>query len=115
MTHNLACIATLTNRRNGEFESSNDLRVCFLPVRAFISALANGNTIRVFKVQKKHDGTGNTVTGEFDFPQEHKADIINVGVSASGKFIMSCSNDTTIVIWNLKGRKWTFCTTTTPF
>ncbi|XP_028396746.1 transducin beta-like protein 2 isoform X4 [Dendronephthya gigantea] len=71
--------------------------------RAFISALANGNTIRVFKVQKKHDGTGNTVTGEFDFPQQHKADIINVGVSATGKFIMSCSNDTTIVIWNLKG------------
>jgi WD40 repeat protein len=65
--------------------------------------LANGNTIRVFKVQKKHDGAGNTVTGELDFPQQHKADIINVGVSASGKFIMSCSNDTTIVIWNLKG------------
>ena len=71
--------------------------------RAFVSALANGNTLRVFKVQKKTDGTGNTITGEFDFPQQHKADIINVGVSATGKFIMSCSNDTTIVIWNLKG------------
>ena len=64
----------------------------------------------MFKVQKKHDGTGNTVTGEFDFPQQHKADIINVGVSANGKFIMSCSNDTTIVIWNLKGSaQWLDC------
>ena len=57
----------------------------------------------MFKVQKKPDSTGNTITGEFDFPQQHKADIINVGVSATGKFIMSCSNDTTIVIWDLKG------------
>lgn len=43
------------------------------------------------------------MSGDFDFPQEHKADIINVGVSATGKFIMSCSNDTTIIIWTLKG------------
>lgn len=71
--------------------------------RAFITALANGNTIRVFKVSKKKDGTGNSITGEFDFPVRHKAEIINIAVASNGKFIMSCSKDTTIIIWDLKG------------
>lgn len=71
--------------------------------RAFITALANGNTIRVFKVNKKKDGSGASVTGEFDFPVKHSAEIINIAVASNGKFIMSCSRDTTIIIWNLKG------------
>ena len=74
--------------------------LCF---RAFITALANGNTIRVFKVNKKKDGSGASVTGEFDFPVKHSAEIINIAVASSGKFIMSCSSDTTIILWNLKG------------
>ena len=72
--------------------------------RAFITALANGNTIRVFKVNKKKDGSGASVTGEFDFPVKHSAEIINIAVASNGKFIMSCSRDTTIIIWNLKGK-----------
>lgn len=72
-------------------------------IRAFITALANGNTIRVFKVSKKKDGSGTTVTGEFDFPDKHKAEIISLAVSSNGKFIMSASKDTMIVIWDLKG------------
>ncbi|XP_020622466.1 transducin beta-like protein 2 isoform X3 [Orbicella faveolata] len=71
--------------------------------RAFITALANGNTIRVFKVYKKKDGSGTSITGEFDFPVKHSAEIINIAVASSGKFIMSCSSDTTIILWNLKG------------
>ncbi|KAL9981141.1 hypothetical protein ACROYT_G009805 [Oculina patagonica] len=71
--------------------------------RAFITALANGNTIRVFKVNKKKDGSGASATGEFDFPVKHSAEIINIAVASSGKFIMSCSRDTTIILWNLKG------------
>ncbi|XP_032242347.2 transducin beta-like protein 2 isoform X2 [Nematostella vectensis] len=74
-----------------------------LRFRAFITALANGNTIRVFKVSKKKDGTGTTITGEFDFPVRHKAEIINIAVASNGKYIMSCSKDTTIIIWDLKG------------
>ena len=75
----------------------------FLCFRAFITALANGNTIRVFKVNKKKDGSGTSITGEFDFPVKHSVEIINIAVASSGKFIMSCSRDTTIILWNLKG------------
>ena len=79
------------------------LAIIFFYFRAFITALANGNTIRVFKVNKKKDGSGASVTGEFDFPVKHSAEIINIAVASSGKFIMSCSSDTTIILWNLKG------------
>lgn len=75
----------------------------FLFARAFITALANGNTIRVFKTSKKKDGTGTAVTGEFDFPVKHKTEIISIAIASNGKYIMSCSKDTTIIIWNLKG------------
>ena len=74
-----------------------------LHCRAFITALAIGNTIRVFKVSKKKEGSRSSVTGEFDFPVKHSAEIINIAVASHGKFIMSCSRDTTIILWNLKG------------
>ena len=54
-------------------------------------------------LNKKKDGCGASVTGEFDFPVKHSAEIINIAVASSGKFIMSCSSDTTIILWNLKG------------
>ncbi|XP_001636604.2 transducin beta-like protein 2 isoform X4 [Nematostella vectensis] len=89
-------------RANVDFDHAT--KVNFSPdSRAFITALANGNTIRVFKVSKKKDGTGTTITGEFDFPVRHKAEIINIAVASNGKYIMSCSKDTTIIIWDLKG------------
>lgn len=89
-------------RANVDFDHAT--KVNFSPdTRAFITALANGNTIRVFKVNKKKDGSGASVTGEFDFPVKHSAEIINIAVASNGKFIMSCSRDTTIIIWNLKG------------
>lgn len=89
-------------RANVDFDHGT--KVNFSPdTRAFITALANGNTIRVFKVNKKKDGSGASITGEFDFPVKHSAEIINIAVASSGKFIMSCSSDTTIILWNLKG------------
>ncbi|XP_073258368.1 transducin beta-like protein 2 isoform X3 [Porites lutea] len=84
-------------------DTSEDMKQQPVRFRAFITALANGNTIRVFKVNKKKDGSGASVTGEFDFPVKHSAEIINIAVASSGKFIMSCSSDTTIILWNLKG------------
>ncbi|XP_028322409.1 transducin beta-like protein 2 [Gouania willdenowi] len=71
--------------------------------RAFITWLANGDTIRVFKMIKKDDGTYNFKAAAEDFPQKHKAPILNIGIAETGKFIMSASTDTTIYIWDLKG------------
>ena len=37
------------------------------------------------------------------FFKGHDADLINTGISSNGKFIMTCSKDTTIKLWDLKG------------
>ncbi|KAJ0061917.1 hypothetical protein NL108_013786, partial [Boleophthalmus pectinirostris] len=71
--------------------------------RAFITWLANGDTIRIFKMVKKDDGTLSFKATAEDFPQKHKASIINIGIAETGKFIMSASADTTIHIWDLRG------------
>ncbi|CAL1572762.1 unnamed protein product [Knipowitschia caucasica] len=71
--------------------------------KAFITWLANGDTIRIFKMSKKEDGSLNFKAAAEDFPQRHKGSIINIGIAETGKFIMSASADTTILIWDLKG------------
>ncbi|KAK2549753.1 Transducin beta-like protein 2 [Acropora cervicornis] len=55
------------------------------------------------RFSKKKEESRSSVTGEFDFPVKHSAEIINIAVASHGKFIMSCSRDTTIILWNLKG------------
>ncbi|XP_077448529.1 transducin beta-like protein 2 [Stigmatopora argus] len=72
--------------------------------RAFITWLAYGDTIRVFKMSKKDDGTMGFKAAPKDFPIKHKANVINIGVAETGKFIMSAYSDTTINIWDLKGQ-----------
>ncbi|XP_068945579.1 transducin beta-like protein 2 isoform X1 [Petaurus breviceps papuanus] len=71
--------------------------------RALITWLANGDTIRVFKMKKKEDGNSTFQHVGEDFPKRHKAPVINIGIAETGKFIMSVSSDTTIIIWTLKG------------
>ncbi|TFJ96524.1 pyridine nucleotide-disulfide oxidoreductase [Platysternon megacephalum] len=85
-------------------ELDHAILVCFSPdSRAFITWLANGETIRVFKMTKKEDGNFTFTAAPEDFPKKHKAPIINIGIAETGKFIMTASSDTTILIWDLKG------------
>ncbi|KAM7088819.1 transducin beta-like protein 2 isoform 2-T2 [Ciconia maguari] len=78
--------------------------VCLSPdSRAFIVWLANGETIRVYKMTKKDDGSFTFTATSGDFPKKHKAPVINIGIAETGKFIMTASSDTTILIWSPKG------------
>ncbi|XP_042735935.1 transducin beta-like protein 2 [Lagopus leucura] len=52
---------------------------------------------------KKDDGNFTFTASSEDFPKKHKAPVINIGVAETGKFIMTASSDTTILIWNPKG------------
>ncbi|XP_037323586.2 transducin beta-like protein 2 [Pungitius pungitius] len=89
-------------RANVELDSATLVR--FSPdSRAFITWLANGDTIRIFKMIKKEDGTLSFKASSEDFPQKHRAPILNIGIAETGKFIMSASTDTSIHIWDLKG------------
>ncbi|XP_023675176.1 transducin beta-like protein 2 [Paramormyrops kingsleyae] len=78
--------------------------VCFSPdSRAFITWLANGETVRIFKMSKKEDSSFTFKAAPEDFPKRHKGNVINIGVAETGKFIMTASTDTAILIWDLKG------------
>ncbi|XP_043574569.1 transducin beta-like protein 2 isoform X1 [Chiloscyllium plagiosum] len=97
LEHEHRCVRT-----NVELDHATHVR--FSPdSRAFITWLANEETIRVFKMIKKDDGTFTFTAAPEDFPKKHKAPIVNIGIAETGKFIMSASNDTTILIWDLKG------------
>ncbi|KAJ8979981.1 hypothetical protein NQ317_013730 [Molorchus minor] len=72
--------------------------------KAFIINRYNENALEVYKVEKKKDGWLQA-TKALTFPKAHETDIIGMGIASSGKFIMSCSNKTDMVIWNLKGQK----------
>ncbi|XP_038615087.1 transducin beta-like protein 2 isoform X2 [Tachyglossus aculeatus] len=52
---------------------------------------------------KREDGGFTFTAAPEDFPKKHKAPIINIAIAETGKFIMTASSDTTILIWNLKG------------
>ncbi|CAF0719924.1 unnamed protein product [Brachionus calyciflorus] len=90
-------------RCNVEFDHATKIK--FSPdSKSFIVSLGVSNTIRAFKIVKKEDSNIQILPATVqDFPQKHKADLINIGISCNGKFIMTCSKDTTVNIWNLKG------------
>ncbi|XP_030818778.1 transducin beta-like protein 2 [Geospiza fortis] len=52
---------------------------------------------------KKDDGSFTFTATSGDFPKKHKAPVINIGIAETGKFIMTASSDTTILIWSPKG------------
>lgn len=74
--------------------------------RAFIVGLGTEHLIRVYKIHKlkKDDGTPHmSVTNEFDFPKEHKTELVSVAISPNGKYIMSADKKTSVIIWTTKG------------
>ncbi|XP_030652020.1 transducin beta-like protein 2 isoform X2 [Nomascus leucogenys] len=90
-------------RANVELDHATLVR--FSPdCRAFIVWLANGDTLRVFKMTKREDGGYTFTATPEDFPKKHKAPVIDIGIANTGKFIMTASSDTTVLIWSLKGQ-----------
>ncbi|KAJ7308966.1 hypothetical protein JRQ81_008248 [Phrynocephalus forsythii] len=89
-------------RANVELDHATLVR--FYPdSRAFVVWLANGDTLRLFKMAKKEDGSFTYVAAPEDFPKHHKAPVINIGVADTGRYIMTASSDTTLLIWDPKG------------
>jgi len=91
----------------GNVEYDHPISVSLSPdSRAFIVGLGTEHLIRVFKIHKskKDDGTPHTtITQEFDFPKEHKCELVSVAISPNGKYIMSADKKTNVVIWTPKG------------
>ncbi|XP_075220403.1 transducin beta-like protein 2 isoform X4 [Lycorma delicatula] len=71
--------------------------------RAFIINRATENVLEVYKVHKKSDGWITGISKGITFPKIHVEDTIGVGISVTGKYMMSCSGGTQLTIWDLKG------------
>lgn len=57
----------------------------FVP-RAFITWLSTGETIRIYKMIKKDDGTFSFKAASEDFPQKHKGIVMNIGIAETGQW-----------------------------
>nr|CAH7755895.1 unnamed protein product [Callosobruchus chinensis] len=72
--------------------------------KAVIIHKSHENVLEVYKVEKKKDGWLQA-SKALTFPKHHETDVIGMGIASNGKYIMTCSNKTDMVIWDLKGQK----------
>merc|ERR1712038_1088990 len=88
----------------GNVELDHATQIKFSPDnRALIMCLYQGNTVRVVKIGKKADNTPGNFQNVMDFDKAHDNEILSIGISCTGKFIMTSGKDTTIKIWGIKG------------
>ncbi|XP_049803966.1 uncharacterized protein LOC126241467 isoform X2 [Schistocerca nitens] len=73
--------------------------------KAFIIQKDMENVIEVYKIAKKADGWISGASKAIEFPKLHEEAVIGLGIACSGKYIMSCSNKTDLLIWDLKGQQ----------
>lgn len=91
-------------------ELDHGTRVKFSPdSKAFVISLSYDNNVRIFRLGKKDDGSIGNITSNpgNDFKNtapEGKADIINVDVASTGKFILTVHSDVHLILWDLKGK-----------
>jgi len=71
--------------------------------KAFVVQKAVQNCTEVYKMGKKPDGSLGDFSVAVTFPAKHETDIIGMGISASGRFIATCSDKTDLIVWSLKG------------
>merc|ERR1712055_1257101 len=61
------------------------------------------NSIEVFKVSKKPDGMPTNISPALEFKKYSDDEVIGLDIACTGRYIMTCTNKTQIVIWDLKG------------
>ncbi|XP_076647720.1 transducin beta-like protein 2 isoform X4 [Halictus rubicundus] len=72
--------------------------------KAFIIHKGVANTIEVYKISKKSDGTLGSATKALEFPKKHTEDIVGMDIACTGKYIITCSKANDLTIWDLKGQ-----------
>nr|CAD7426191.1 unnamed protein product [Timema monikensis] len=74
--------------------------------KAFIVQKVRENAVEVYKVNKRPDGWIGSVSKALTFPKHEGWDaVVGLGIACNGKFIMSCSDKTDLVLWDLKGQQ----------
>ncbi|XP_012150928.1 transducin beta-like protein 2 isoform X4 [Megachile rotundata] len=72
--------------------------------KAFIIHKAVANTIEVYKISKKPDGTLASATKALEFPKQHTEDVVGMDIAFTGKYIITCSKANDLILWDLKGQ-----------
>ena len=90
-----------TFRINVEFDHAYKL-VWSPDSKAILVFKAMENTIEVYRVEKK-DGIFVNSSKAFTFPKAHENDVVSFGISNNGKFIISCTNRTDLILWDTRG------------
>jgi len=71
--------------------------------KAIILCRHTSGDLQVYKVNKKPDNSLSGANWYYTFPTKPKADIVGMGIASTGKYVMTCSADNTLVVWDLKG------------
>ncbi|KAF6207007.1 hypothetical protein GE061_018244 [Apolygus lucorum] len=71
--------------------------------KAFVYNRSVDNLLEVCKLTKRPDGWIQSLSKAVTYPQGHKDETIGLGISSNGKYIMTCSNATDLILWDLKG------------
>ncbi|ESO04935.1 hypothetical protein HELRODRAFT_99280 [Helobdella robusta] len=79
-------------------------KLCFSPDnKAFLVTLFSEETIRVYKMAKKEDGTLGKIQSAFDFPEKCPHEVLTIGIASTGLYVMTCYKNPIIKIWDIKG------------
>lgn len=71
--------------------------------KAFVVLKATANLPEVYKLGKKDDGTVGNIQPVVTFNEHHTTDVIGLGFSPTGKYVMTCSDKTNLAVWSIKG------------
>lgn len=91
-----------TFRVNVEYD--HVFKLCWSPdSKAILGFTAMEETIEAYRLEKK-DGIFTSYAKSVTFPRAHESDdIISLEISCNGKFIMSATNKTEIILWDVRG------------
>lgn len=71
--------------------------------KALLGFKAVENVVEVYRVDKK-DGAFVNYSKSITFPRFHENDdVVSLNIASSGNFIMTASNTTDLVIWDVRG------------
>jgi len=88
----------------GNVEYDHGLFVKWSPdSKAYVVQKAVQNCVEVYKINKKPDGGLGNINVAVTFPSLHETDIVGLGIASTGRFIITCSDKTDLIVWDLKG------------
>lgn len=71
--------------------------------KALLGFKAMDNAIEVYRIDRK-EGVFSSYGKSITFPRAHENDdVISLDIACNGRFIMSASNKTDLILWDLRG------------